>query len=122
MTHTAPLNLISQWFIAPNCEAAVIAALEQLAVEVLAAEPDTLSYLVHIPFEEGSGTIQSHPPSIPRSVLFFESYRTPQAFLDHVQGPVFKNFVAKHGAMFVSAGGHPFTTVSFLTRVAGFTR
>jgi hypothetical protein len=117
-----PLSLISYWYIAPNCETAAIAPLEQLAKDVRAAEPDTLSYLVHIPFRGDAGSIQSLPPAVSRSVLFFEVYRTPQAFLDHVNGPVFVNFVTQHGSLFVNANGKPFTTVEFLSRVAGFSR
>jgi hypothetical protein len=117
-----PLSLISYWYIASNCETAALAALEQLAKDVRAAEPDTLSYLIHIPFRGEGNSIQSLPPSVSCAVLFFEIYRTPQAFLDHVNGPIFVNFVEQHGSLFVNANGKPFTTVEFLSRVAGFSR
>jgi hypothetical protein len=50
----APLSLTSGWFIAPGREAETIAALRRLAWEVQANEPDTLMYLVHVPFSPTS--------------------------------------------------------------------
>jgi predicted enzyme related to lactoylglutathione lyase len=50
-------------------------------------------------------------------------YRNPQAFLRHVNGPIFKHFVQQHGSLFVpSSQGSPYTTVEFLNRRAGFIR
>jgi uncharacterized protein len=66
-----PLSLISEWYIAPGGEAAALAALRQLAKDVQANEPGTLTYLVHMPFS-GSARIQSLPPARPNSVLFLE--------------------------------------------------
>jgi len=66
--------------------------------------------------------IQSLPPPTPNSVVFIEEYRTPQAFPQHVKGPVFRTFVEKNGSLFVNSDGKPFTTVPFLTRIAGFIR
>jgi len=118
---TAPVSLISEWFLKPGSEAEGTAALSQLALDVQANEPDTLTYLVHIPFLDDS-RLQALPPVDPSSILFFETYRNADAFLAHVNGPVFKNFVAKHGDLFIASNGSPYTTVEFLTRRAGFIR
>jgi len=118
----APLSLTSGWFIAPGREAETIAALRRLAWEVQANEPDTLMYLVHVPFSADQPAIESLPPPTPNSVVFIEEYRTPEAFPQHVKGPVFRTFVEKNGSLFVNSDGKPFTTVPFLTRIAGFIR
>jgi predicted enzyme related to lactoylglutathione lyase/quinol monooxygenase YgiN len=117
----APLSLTSGWYIAPGKGSEALAALRNLAAAVYANEPDTLMYLVHTPFAD-EGSIVSRPPVTANSVVFFETYRTPQAFLAHVNGPVFQEFVAKNGSLFVNSNGGPFTTVQFLTRIAGFIR
>jgi predicted enzyme related to lactoylglutathione lyase/quinol monooxygenase YgiN len=114
--------LTSRWFIRPGLEVEVVSAVTQLAARVQAEEPDTLIYLAHLPCTEAAA-LQSLPPSEPGLLLFFEMYRNPQAFLGHVNGPIFKQFVQQHGSLFVpSAQGSPYTTVEFLSRRAGFIR
>ncbi|WP_454738480.1 antibiotic biosynthesis monooxygenase [Cupriavidus necator] len=123
MSPSAPttVSLTSRWFIRPGCEQAADAALRQLADDVLQHEPDTLAYLVHTPY--GSDPrLQSLPPADPLSVLFFETYRDADAFLRHVNGPVFTGFVRQNGELFVAANGAPFTFVEFLETRAGFVR
>ena len=117
----APVSLISEWSLKPGCEAEGLAALSQLALDVRANEPDTLTYLVHTPFLDDA-RLQALPPVDPSSILFFETYRDPDAFLAHVGGPVFKTFVATHGDLFIASNGSPYTTVEFLSRHAGFIR
>jgi quinol monooxygenase YgiN len=117
----APVSLISEWFLKPASEAEGMAALRQLALDVEANEPDTLTYLVHTSFQ-GDARLQALPPVDPSSVLFFETYRDADAFLAHVNGAVFKGFVAAHGDLFIASNGSPYTTVEFLTRQAGFIR
>lgn len=115
------VSLTSKWFIRPGREREVIPALEQLATAVYDGEPETLAYLVHTPLDvpELPPTL---PPCNPLEVLFVEVYASPDAFLRHVNGPIFKTFVAEHGACFVQANGSPFTFVQFLERRAGFIR
>ncbi len=116
------VSLTSQWFIKPGCETEVLAAVTQLAADVQSQEPGTLTYLVHTPWT-GEGGLQSLPPSDPRSLLFFEVYQNPQAFKQHVSGPLFTQFVQKYGDLFVpAANGGPYTTVQFLSQQAGFVR
>ena len=115
------ISLLSQWFIAPGCEAEAIAAIRQVAANVQAGEPGTLTYLVHTPFT-GVPPLQSVPPSPPGSVVFFETYANAEAFVAHVTGPIFTEFVAQYGHCFVTAHGSPYTTVQFLHDIAGFAR
>jgi uncharacterized protein len=119
--NASPVSLTSTWFIRPGCEEAVDAALQQLAVDVEQHEPDTLTYLVHLPYQSDS-RLQSLPPADPLSVLFFETYRNADAFFKHVNGPVFTGFVQQYGHLFVSSNGKPFTFVDYLETRAGFMR
>ncbi|MBP0631191.1 MULTISPECIES: VOC family protein [unclassified Cupriavidus] len=115
------ISLTSRWFIRPGCEPAAETALRQLAEDVLQREPDTLAYLIHTPYG-GDARLQSLPPANPFSVVFFETYRDADAFLRHVNGPVFTGFVRQHGELFVASNGSPFTFVEFLQMRAGFVR
>lgn len=116
-----PVALTSKWFIRPGCEAQVIAAVPELAARVREREPDTLTYLVHTPFL-GDARLQALPPSDASSLVFFEVYRDADAFVRHLNGPVFSDFVAQYGDLFVQVNGKPYTTVEFLTQRAGFVR
>ena len=115
------VSLTSSWFIRPGCEPDARAAVQHLAARVQAEEPDTLTYLVHVPLPE-DGRLQSLPPSCPLSLLFFEVYRDADAFLRHLNGTVFTDFVGRYGHLFVSSNGRPFATVQFLFLHAGFSR
>src|SRR3954471_19480486 len=96
------VSLTSTWFVRPGHEAAAVAAVEDLAAQVRAGEPDTLIYLVHTPFL-ADRRLQALPPVAPNHLLFFEVYRDADAFLHHVHGPVFTRFVERHGGLFVAA-------------------
>lgn len=120
-----PVHLISRWVLKKGCEKKGLAALEKLAAEVLAHEPGTLVYRVHTPVMDASAPLVSLPPSIPREVVFYETYASTQAFNDHVTGPRFTRFVQAHGNLFVTppdSPGKPFIRVQFLELQAGFTR
>lgn len=115
------VNLCATWFILPGCEQAADEALKKLAEDVLKNEPDTLMYFVHTAFLHDA-RLQSLPPLAPQTVVFFETYRNADAFLEHLNGPVFTTFVKNYGELFVFTNGKPFTTVSFLRTRAGFVR
>jgi uncharacterized protein len=115
------VSLTSRWFIRPGREAEVLGAVRDLAARVQAGEPGTLLYLAHTPW--AGADLQSLPPSPPQLLLFVEMYRDRQAFLDHVNGAIFVEFLRRYGECFIpDAQGRPYTTVEFLQREAGFVR
>lgn len=116
-----PVSLISEWFVRPDRWDDALTATRTLAAAVEAGEPGTLAYLIHVPFA-GDARLQALPPARTCSILFFETYASADAFLAHVDGPIFAAFVKDHGDLFVAANGKPFTTVAFLSRHAGFER
>jgi uncharacterized protein (TIGR02246 family) len=116
-----PLSLISTWYIAPGNEDRAMKAVNALAEDVKAGEADTLIYLVHTPYA-GDTRVSSLPPPHSGTIVFFEMYRTVEAFLRHLNGPIFTSFLANSGNLFVAQNGAPFTVVSFFARQAGFVR
>ena len=120
-------SLISIWTIKQDSEGQAVPALKRLAKKVQQQEQDTLVYLIHTPdMSQGSMPTPSN-----LQVLFFEIYKNKAAFLAHVNGPIFQEFVAEHGNLFLStelkcADGktvsQPFMLVEFLRREAGFIR
>ena len=110
--------IISKWTILDHFRDEVIAALKALVIKVQQAEPDTWAYTVHTP--------DFNQPSLPTpaagEVIFFEIYKDEAAFLSHVSGPVFTDFVATFGDMFLSSHGRPYTTLEIMIQEAGFFR
>ena len=92
-----------------------------MAKDVEAHEPDTLIYLVNTPFTSDS-RVTSSPPLSAGTIVFFEMYRTVEAYLRHVNGPIFQNFLSNSGGLFIAQNGVPITVVSLLTKQAGFIR
>ncbi|MCB9780192.1 MAG: antibiotic biosynthesis monooxygenase [Alphaproteobacteria bacterium] len=122
-----PVTLTSTWYLKPGCQDAARTAIVALVAQV-ALEPGTLVYQVHFPWTGGGG-LQDLPPRPADTVLFFERYASPQAFWDHFHGAAFQRFVADHGDLFVEAnpstraqGSPAFSTVQFLSEVAGFVK
>ncbi len=113
-------TLTGRWIIKPGSEAAAKTALKKLAKDVQKNEPRTLLYLVFTPDMKQ----QSFPPASPQEVTFIEGYNNKQDFLAHINGPVFKTFMAKHANLFAAFDGdsHPFMQVEYLTREGGFVR
>ena len=122
MTTAGRVSLTSQWYLQPGAEDAILAVIRQeLVPAVQANEPGTLTYLVHRPLSPHSD-LQSLPPTDSRALVFFEEYASADSFRRHVSGPIFTDFVSRHGAAFVQSGGRPYSTVTFLSREAGFVR
>lgn len=120
-------SLIAKWTIQQGKETPAIAALKKLAKQVQENEKDTLIYLVHTPNLKED----SLPTPSPLEVVFFEVYKNKAAFIAHVNGKVFTDFVKKNGSLFLSTtvqcndGGsstNPFVLAEFLSRQAGFIR
>ncbi len=119
--------LIAKWSIIAGNEAKAVAALQDLARQVQAEEPDTLMYLVHTP----DMAQLSFPTPSPLDVVFYEGYTDHDAFIRHLTGPIFTKFVATYGSLFLSTtvtcpgGGsstNPFVLSEALTLQAGFVR
>ena len=119
--------LIAKWTILAGTEQQAVAALQELAKQVEANEPDTLMYLVHTP----DMAQLSFPTPSPLDVVFYECYTDHDAFIKHLTGPIFTQFVATFGSMFLSTtvtcpgGGsstNPFVLSEALTLQAGFVR
>ena len=115
------ISLTSNWFFAPGAEKEATVALRDLAEAVRNTEEDTLIYLVHEALPD-QDALCSLPSSAPNQVTFFEVYRNKEAFLAHVGGKAFCNFLKSSGHLFLQADGQAFHTVSFLSRIAGFVR
>src|SRR5213083_940416 len=91
------------WSIVPGSELPAVQALQALADEIRANEPDTWMYLIHSPNLDPS--INIYPPPAPVQVAFVEGYKDRDAFLAHHNGPALKNFVAQNGKLFLNMYG-----------------
>ena len=120
-------SLIAKWTILEGSEHKAWVALKELAKEVEKNEKDTWMYLVNKPNKKET----SLPTPSHLEVTFHEVYKDKQAFLDHVTGPIFTNFVAKYQDLFLtttvtSASGEkvtsPFVICEFLEQEAGYIR
>jgi quinol monooxygenase YgiN len=113
--------LIAKWTILPGNEKKAVAALKKLAKDVKQQEPGTLLYMVHVPnFKE-----KSLPTPPAGEVVFFEIYKDQAAFLKHVGGSIFTNFVKQYGKLFLndfSATPQVYMSTEVLTQLAGFAR
>lgn len=117
------VSLTSQWFIVPGAEAQVLEAVPHLVRRIHEEEAGTLMYVVHTPWTNGGeGGLQSLPPTVPACLLFVEEYASPEAFRQHLHGKPFTEFVQRHGNLFISSHGGPFSTVTFMQRQDGFIR
>jgi len=111
-------HLIATWTIFPGHEPDAFVGLKKLAISVQQNEPDTLTYLIHIP----DVTQNSQPASHPLEVIFFEIYKDEAAFVAHTKGPSFTNFLNDYGKFFEQSQYGPFTSVLFLEHRVGFIR
>ncbi|MFI5137527.1 MAG: putative quinol monooxygenase [Sphingobacteriales bacterium] len=107
--------LIAKWTILPGKEAEAIEILKKLPEQVK-KEPGTLLYLVHTP----DFTQPSLPTPAAGEVIFFEIYKDKAAFLDHLNGAAFTNFVKEHGSLFLYNNNQPFVIVEMLKHQGGF--
>ncbi len=120
-------SLIARWNIIAGQETAATKALKTLAAQVKKHEPGTLIYLIHMPDMQGFNV----PTPSPTSVTFLEVYKNKKAFLAHLAGPVYTQFVAKYKDLFLNTTvntpdgrtiSSPFVIVETLSRLAGFVR
>jgi quinol monooxygenase YgiN len=112
------LSIVAKWWIKPGCEAEAVAALSVLAEQVEAGEPFTTMYLIHTAVQDGS---RPTPPS--NEVVFVSGWPDRAAFEKHLEGPVFKEWLASHLDLFLTDdSGGLFVTAEFIDRRAGFIR
>lgn len=111
-------STIATWYLKPDLVSEGVAALKQLALDVQEHEPDTWGYLIH------SGAAGSAPPFSEGTIVFVEMYKDKEAFLYHLNGPVFSNFVKNCGHLFqpVPGSDKPFVLVQNVDRIQGFLR
>lgn len=111
--HTA----VVRWYVKDGKLPEAAAALTALVQRVRKEEAGTLGYLVH------SGAPGSFPPLSENVIVFVEIYEDDKAFLAHLNGPAFTEFVAEHGDLFVAIPGRQqYMTVETVDRIAGFLR
>ena len=90
--------LIAKWTILPGKEKKAVSALKKLAKDVEKNEKGTLLYMVHLPnFKQ-----KSLPTPPAGKVVFWEVYADYDAFLTHIGGDIFKDFVATYGGLFLT--------------------
>ena len=110
------------WSIIPGNEAKAYAALGALAAQVEKEEPDTWMYLIHTPnLDPGVNTF---PMPGPQQVAFVEGFKDRDAYHQHANSPILKEFFAKNGAYFLNMYGPtvPFMMVQPLEMIDGFIR
>jgi len=111
-------SIVAKWWIVPGREDDAVAALATLASEVEQHEPFTTMYLIHTSIVEGS-----RPPPPPNEVVFVSGWPDRAAFQKHLDGPVFKGWIAEHLDLFLTDdSGGLFVTGEFIDRRAGFIR
>lgn len=112
------LSIVAKWWILPGRDDEAVAALEKLASDVEEHEPSTVMYLIHTAIEEGS-----RPPPPPTEVVFVSGWPDRAAFQEHLDGPVFKGWVAQYLDLFLTDDhGELFVSGEFIDRRAGFIR
>lgn len=112
------LSIVAKWWIVPGREDDAVAALMKLARAVEVQEPFTTMYLIHTSIAEGS-----RPTPPPNEVVFVSGWPDRAAFQQHLDGPVFKDWIAEYLDLFLTDdSGGLFVTAEFIDRHAGFVR
>lgn len=112
------VSIVAKWSILPGKHAQAVAALQDLASRVELQEPFVSMYTIHVPnFEAASFPI---PPEA--DVVFFSVFDNEAAFQKHLQGPVFRDWLAEHKDLFLFNNDNLFVVAEMLDRKAGFVR
>lgn len=87
---------------------------------------EPLTYMCTASFPDDSPDSPSMPPLQSDQVTFNSSWKDHDAFVAHLNGPVYRDFLEKSGGLFVQAipgqTTNPYMTTSALKRFAGFFR
>ncbi len=111
--------LTAKWTILPGKRTEAIKVLKKLAEQVKENEKETLAYLVNLPNAKAQNTVTPYDGE----VTFFEIYKNEQAFMNHLNGSIFKDFVKDHGDLFLRDDkGQPYVIAENLDFEAGFIR
>lgn len=127
------ITLISRWKLRNGCPPALATALRGVAAKVLAQEPGTLVYSVHLsdrpPLGHDHQPLDPPAKPLPRDqqteVVFFEVYKDAAAFAAHVNGSAFAAFRKANLKYFYENPdnpGSPHTDTSFFDRQSAFFR
>ncbi len=112
------ISIVAKWSILPGKEDQAIVALKDLACRVQREEPFVPMYTIHVPnFKAASFPI---PPAA--DVVFFSVFDDEAAFQKHLQGPVFRDWLALHKDLFLFNSGNLFVVSEMIDRIAGYVR
>jgi quinol monooxygenase YgiN len=111
------ISIVTKWWIVPGKEDQAIAALRELARDVERHEPFTTMYLINTPVVAGS---RPAPPD--NEVVFLGTWDDRAAFDRHLNGPLFKDWLARYLDLFLTGNGGLYVAAELLERQAGFIR
>ncbi len=112
------VTINANWTILEGKREAAILALRELEREVREQEPFVLMYTIHVPNMQ----LTSYPTPSPNGVFFFSIFESYAAFEQHLNGPVFQNWLKKYQSLFLSNQGNLFVVSEWLDRIAGYIR
>lgn len=112
------ISIVAKWSILPGKHEQAAIALKDLAGRVEREEPFVPMYTIHIPdFKSASFPIPSDA-----DVVFFSVFDDAAAFQKHLDGPVFRDWLALHKDLFLFNSGNLFVVSEMIDRIAGYVR
>lgn len=112
------ISIVARWSLIEATRAQALDALAELARRVEREEPFVPMYTIHVP----DFSIDSYPTPAPTDVVFFSVFDDRAAFEAHLHGPVFSDWLAEFGHLFLFNGDSLFVVSELLSRSAGFVR
>lgn len=112
------ISIVAKWSILPGKEKPAQAALQDLACRVQREEPFVPMYTIHVPNMQAA----SFPIPSTADVVFFSVFDDEAAFQKHLNGPVFRDWLALHKDLFLFNGSNLFVVSEMIDRIAGFVR
>jgi quinol monooxygenase YgiN len=112
------ISIIAKWSILAGKHEAAVAALKVLAYRVQTEEPFVPMYTIHVP----DFSLVSFPTPPPTEVVFFSVFDDKEAFQKHLDGPVFRDWLAEHRELFLFNNDNLFVVSEWLSRQAGYVR
>jgi quinol monooxygenase YgiN len=126
------IALLSRWKLKDGCPAELASALEELTSAVREREPGTLVYAVQLPAPcppigpPPDYAVSNDPEVVGTAdrdeLVFYEVYRDPEAFSQHLRGAV-RDFMRENRHYFFTPWqGHPRPVVMYLEPQSLFVR